>query len=235
MQLIILGMHRSGTSMQTRLLNLAGAYFGPEGANTGASEENPRGFWERRDVRALNDRVLHAAGCDWNRAVDFELARVPLEDRDHFKRAASRLVLDMDGHRPWVLKEPRLCLLLPMWREALECPVGIHVFRHPVEVASSLLRRDGMPIEVGLALWKLYVCSSIHASRGMPCITSFHRDFVTDPYTATCEMVNLLQQVGVSGLRLPSCDLSVGCSSGVVPEDWRCESATPPGAPDEPA
>lgn len=204
MQLIILGMHRSGTSMQTRLLNLAGAYFGPEGVNTGANDENPKGFWERRDVRALNDGLLHAAGCDWDRAVDFDPDRVPAEARDHFDRAAARLVLDMDGHRPWVLKEPRLCLLLSMWQRHLECPVGVHVFRHPVEVASSLLRRNGMPIEVGLALWKLYVCASIRGSGAMPCVTSFHQDFVADPVAAMGEMIELLQQAGVSGLRLPS-------------------------------
>lgn len=52
MQLVILGMHRSGTSGVTRLLNMAGAYFGPPGIATDANEENPKGFWERRDVRA---------------------------------------------------------------------------------------------------------------------------------------------------------------------------------------
>jgi len=64
MQLIILGMHRSGTSMQTRLLNLAGAYFGPEGSSTGANDENPKGFWERVEARRLNDAVLFSTGHD---------------------------------------------------------------------------------------------------------------------------------------------------------------------------
>ena len=47
-QLIVLGMHRSGTSGITRLLNLAGAYFGPADIATEPNEENPKGFWERR-------------------------------------------------------------------------------------------------------------------------------------------------------------------------------------------
>ena len=46
MQLIVLGMHRSGTSVLARMLNLMGAYFGAEGASTGASKENPKGFWD---------------------------------------------------------------------------------------------------------------------------------------------------------------------------------------------
>ena len=32
MQIIVLGMHRSGTSLVTRLINMMGAYFGPEGS-----------------------------------------------------------------------------------------------------------------------------------------------------------------------------------------------------------
>ena len=55
MQLIVLGMHRSGTSSVTRLLNLAGAYFGAEGIATETNDENPKGFWERRDARAVCD------------------------------------------------------------------------------------------------------------------------------------------------------------------------------------
>ena len=58
MQLIILGMHRSGTSMVTRLVNMMGAYFGPEGVSLGANDENPKGFWERRDVLDLDEALL---------------------------------------------------------------------------------------------------------------------------------------------------------------------------------
>ena len=67
MQFVVLGMHRSGTSMMTRLLNLSGAYFGKDKESTGANLENPKGFWERRDVRNLNDYILHSLGCDWDR------------------------------------------------------------------------------------------------------------------------------------------------------------------------
>ena len=77
MQLIVLGMHRSGTSVLARLLNMMGAYFGSEGISTGANEENPKGFWERRDVRDINDFVLHSVDCDWDRVADFNLNALP--------------------------------------------------------------------------------------------------------------------------------------------------------------
>src|SRR3982751_6814815 len=110
MQLIVTGMHRSGTSVLARLLNLMGVYFGTEGKSTGANKENPKGFWERRDVRTLNDDLLFSIGCDWNRISTLDLSRVsPAMQRD-FDARAFRIVLDLDAHRPWLLKEPRLCL-----------------------------------------------------------------------------------------------------------------------------
>jgi hypothetical protein len=50
MQILVLGMHRSGTSMVARLLNMMGAYFAPEGVEMPAHPEKPKGFWERQDV-----------------------------------------------------------------------------------------------------------------------------------------------------------------------------------------
>jgi hypothetical protein len=73
MQLIVLGMHRTGTSVIARLLNMIGVYFGPEGMNTGANLENPKGFWERKDIRNANDKLLHTNNLDWNRIARFDI------------------------------------------------------------------------------------------------------------------------------------------------------------------
>src|SRR5215831_19465233 len=151
MQLLVLGMHRSGTSSVTRLLNLAGAYFGPEGIATDPNAENPKGFWERRDVRAVCDGLLHGGGYDWWRIADFAAENIPEEVRAERLEEFRRIVFQLDAHRPWVMKEPRLCLLLPILRPALEAPVIVHVTREPLEIARSLEGRNGLPVEVGLA------------------------------------------------------------------------------------
>lgn len=122
MQVIVLGMHRSGTSVLARILNLMGLYLGPEGMSTGANPENPKGFWERRDVRFLNDAVLHSVGCDWDRVSCLDLAAVPPEMGEAFDEVAKRTLLEMDAHRPWFIKEPRLCLLLPCGGSTWKCP-----------------------------------------------------------------------------------------------------------------
>src|SRR5215218_8280824 len=142
MQPIVLGMHRSGTSSVTRLLNLAGAYFGAEGVATEANDENPKGFWERRDVRNVCDGLLLGGGFDWWRVADFTPDGIPDDVRDEQLDAFRRIILQLDAHRPWVVKEPRLCLLLPVLRPSLEAPVLIHVTREPLEVAGSLEARN---------------------------------------------------------------------------------------------
>lgn len=204
MQLIVLGMHRSGTSVLARALNLMGAYFGPEGISTGANAENPKGFWERRDVRALNDAVLRGVGCDWNRVLRFDLRTLPPELLADFDKRAARLVLEMDAHRPWLIKEPRLCLLLPLWRKWLEAPVCIHIFRHPAEVASSLRVRNSMPMDAGLLLWERYVREALAGAEGLPAVAVSHRDLMEAPADAVARLYQDLGRLGVPGLRMPA-------------------------------
>lgn len=174
MQIIVLGMHRSGTSAVARLLNLMGAYFGGENISTGASAENEKGFWERLDVRSLNDSMLHNANCDWDRIAELDLKAIPEDFQNAYHRSARDIVLNLDAHRPWFIKEPRLCILLPLWRPALELPFCVHVFRHPLEVAHSLKARNGIPIRVGLALWEAYNAKAIESSSDVPrCFVSY--------------------------------------------------------------
>lgn len=204
MQLIVLGMHRSGTSVLARMLSLMGVYFGPEGASTGANAENPKGFWERRDVRNLNDLLLQSAGCDWNRPLNFTAAAVPKDVIDQFYRDGGRIVLDMDAHRPWFLKEPRLCLLMPIWRRLLEVPVCIHVLRNPVEVASSLRTRNKISMEVGLAMWEVYVRSAAAHTVDLPSVFVSHRRMMDSPAEELASLRAQLEKVGVHLPRQPS-------------------------------
>jgi hypothetical protein len=203
-QLIVLGMHRSGTSVLARTLNLMGAYFGTEGSGTGANAENPKGFWERRDVRMVNDAVLHAVGADWNRVARFDMDTLPVNVVEEFIGRASSLVLELDAHRPWFIKEPRLCLLLPLWRRVLESPIAIHIHRHPVEVAASLFTRNAIPLPAGLALWETYVRAAAQAADGLPAVRVSHRRLMTRPMQEIERLYQQLTASGVQGLRMPS-------------------------------
>jgi hypothetical protein len=81
-----------------------------------------------------------------------------------------------------VWKDPRLCLLLPYWRQELGGPqAALFVWRTPEAVARSLSRRDGMPIPDGLALWERYNRRALAGLRGMPVSVVEYDAVVTDP------------------------------------------------------
>jgi len=203
MQILILGMHRSGTSAITRLINLMGAYFGPEGSDSGVTEANPKGYWERFDIYTLNDALLKAKGCSWHdlKAWTFEKTA---DTPGAIAKRMQKIVLGMDAFRPWVLKDPRLCLLLPAWRPFLEVPVAVIVHRNPLEIASSLEKRDGFPLAYGLALWEYYAVGLLNATRGIPRIYLRHADMLQRP-VKTCEALHKwLKDQGVRRLEMPS-------------------------------
>jgi len=203
MQIVVLGMHRSGTSMVTGLIHRMGAYFGSEDSATGASAENAKGFWERRDVRDLNDALLWSAGCDWHEVSRFRPGAVPARARRRFDAAARRLIGGLDAHRPWVIKEPRLCLLFPLWRPLLEAPACVLVYRCPLAVARSLAKRNGFPLPFGIALWERYVRDALSASAGLPRLLVGYEEVLADPVTACRRLRRRLAGLGVEGLRDP--------------------------------
>lgn len=203
MQIVVLGMHRSGTSAIARVLNLAGAYFGAEGTSTPANEENRKGFWEREDVRALNDAVLHSTRHDWDVVADFDLAAIPRQELGTLRSRASEIVARLEAHRPWFVKEPRLCLLLPLWRPLLEFPVCVHIFRNPLEVARSLKARNNIPIAAGLALWEAYNVAALANADGLPRVFVSYQDLMHSPAEATASLCSHLSEYGGYPMRVP--------------------------------
>ena len=197
-------MHRSGTSALARVLNLAGVYFGVEGVATPANAENSKGFWEREDVRALNDAILHSTRCDWDAVANFDISAVPRQDRATVERGVREVVAKLDAHRPWFIKEPRLCLTLPLWRQPLEFPVCVHIYRNPLEVARSLRARNDMPLAAGLALWEAYNVAALAAADGLPRLFVAYHDLMQRPVEVAETLCGRLRDYGGYPLRQPS-------------------------------
>ncbi len=202
MQLIVMGMHRAGTSVLARLLNMMGAYYGPEGIHFGASAENAKGFWERKDVLELHQDVFQSQGIDWDKPAVFDLA--PLLENTAHAQSIKNLLLELEAHRPWMLKDPRMCLLFPLWKPVLEMPVCIHINRPPIQVAQSLNQRSGMPLHVGVALWEFYNIHAFKASSDVPRVLIQHQALMTEPTRVITELHQQLTDLNVQGLRLPS-------------------------------
>ena len=183
---------------------MMGVYFGAENVSTSANEENEKGLWERRDVRILNDSILHTASCDWDFVSDFSPDAISEDSLKIYRSAVSDIVLNLDAHRPWFVKEPRLCLLFPIWRPVLELPICIHVYRNPLEVACSLKKRNDISIPTGLALWEMYNVRALQYSSDIPRLLVSYRKLMEAPQEVVRMIRNRLFDYGGYDLRTPS-------------------------------
>jgi hypothetical protein len=198
--LILLGMHRSGTSVVTGLLGLCGAWVGDQKELTGAGKENPKGFFERRDIRNICDSLLFSAGADWWRVADFQASMVPDETLAELGPEFGHIVNGLKAHGPCVIKEPRLCLLFPILHEFVEFPVIVHTLRNPVEIAKSLRTRNNFAISQGLALWEFYIRRALAASSAFPRVYISYEKLGSDPAAETRGLLEKLQAQNVTGL-----------------------------------
>ena len=136
MIVIILGMHRSGTSLVAHLLHQMGVSMGEEFLE--ADEYNPTGYWEDTEFLAVNKAILAAAGGDWCHppsVEDVESVRHDLESEmvDLIKCRA-------EANERWGWKDPRACLTAPLWNRYLEDPRYIVCRRRDGDIRTSLER-----------------------------------------------------------------------------------------------
>lgn len=177
--LVVLGMHRSGTSSVAGALTLLGA--APPTTLMAPAADNPRGFWESSVVMALNDALLAEAGTTWSdwRKVEPPLSSGPVRDR-----IMATLASEFGDARTIVLKDPRLCRLFPPWRSALldagYRPLIVTPLRPPSEVAASLQARNPLSRDHALRLWLRHVLEAEVASRGLPRHFMLWSSFMTD-------------------------------------------------------
>lgn len=174
---IVLGMHRSGTSALARVLNLLGCDL-PKNLMA-ANPTNEAGHWEPQLIAALNDRILESGGSSWDDWLRFNPRWLDSPKAEEFCEEAVELTRsEFGGSRLFVLKDPRICRLLPFWQRVLQRldaqPLVIMPLRNPLEVAESLERRNGFDPAMGHLLWLRNVLDAEAASRGLPRVfTSF--------------------------------------------------------------
>ena len=151
----IVGMHRSGTSMVAKLLHRAGLNLGAAEDLMPPAEENPEGFFEHLAFVRLNEEVLNAAGAGWDCPPPADTVWDD-ERFQAFRDRARLLAVTMASDGPWGWKDPRTTLTLPFWRSALGPLKAVVVVRNPLEVITSLHRRNGFSIALSLTLWRIY-------------------------------------------------------------------------------
>lgn len=168
--LVVLGMHRSGTSAITRTLGLAGATM-PQHL-VPANPGNQLGHWESEPLCAFNDRLLARAGLHWiswhPRYLDW---RAQPDYADLITEAAGLLIEEFGPSGTFAFKDPRMCRLFPFWRDVFThldiTPVVVLALRHPFHVGQSLDRRNRILPGFGMLAWLRFMLDAENASRGL--------------------------------------------------------------------
>jgi hypothetical protein len=155
---VILGMHRSGTSLLANFMHAIGVNLGQD--LIPADEWNAAGYWESPKVYEAQDKILKELNRNWHNP--------PLSLPVNWWRKSSIQELKSEllefvrsecdrTDKIFGFKDPRTAILLPLWQEIfhelqLE-PHYILAVRHPGSVAASLSRRNGLSCSHSQALW----------------------------------------------------------------------------------
>ena len=199
---LVLGMHRSGTSALARGLQMLGVYLGNDFISP--KPDNPTGYWEDRNIFEINERLLAVFGLKWEEVGLIDDARWDEPGVEAVRtEAIAYLKSQFVNHPLWGFKDPRTIRLLPFWRSALrslevdEC--YLLVIRNPRSVADSLIRRHGMGAVTAHLLWLVYVVPNLSKIANRPFIVADYDLVMADPEQQ-------LERIA-QGLRIPLTDI----------------------------
>lgn len=188
----VVGMHRSGTSLLTRILNLLGINLGPaEQIMAPDDRANPTGYWENERIVGLNDRLLSQLGGTWDNPPALPSSWETDPALDPLRDDARSIVAEIGaGGAIAAFKDPRTSLVLPFWKTVVPIAGTILMVRHPFQVAASLGVRDGMHPEDAARLWTRYTIDgwSHHSER---IVVNFEAA-LEDPVLCALHLANFL-------------------------------------------
>jgi ATP-binding cassette subfamily B protein len=207
----IAGMHRSGTSMVARTLNLVGVYLGEHSDLLRPTPENPDGYWEHRGFLALNEQLLDELGGGWDcppTPPEEWLADDPII---RLGREGQALIERFPAEVAWAWKDPRNSITLPFWRQLIPELRVVVCLRNPLEVALSLRRRGSFSQRLSLALWKTYNQRILESTEPEARLITRYESFLSEPADELRRILEFL------ALEVPDSTIESACAA-VKPE-----------------
>lgn len=181
--ILVLGMHRSGTSAAAGALARRGVRLGDD--LVPAAPDNPFGYFEHAAVVSIHERLLDALDRSWDDVRQLPDGWVDGKAAAEAAENLAAVLEGLDGAGPWALKDPRVSRLLPLWsasaalrQREVACLLMV---RDPDEVAGSLAARDAMPPLQAHVLWLRYVFEAVRASEGVRRTVVAYSDLLLDP------------------------------------------------------
>jgi hypothetical protein len=182
---LVLGMHRSGTSLCSQILSLLGVDMTEE---IGIGAGNEAGHWERLPIVEFHDRILGM----FNRGYYGPLHDLPLPPGwwaqpqiTEIRREIAAYVKERLGDAPFGFKDPRTLRLLPLWHHILDdvklAPKLVLCLRNPAQVARSLNARDGLDLRAGEYRWLVYMTDFFRHVGDVEFCTIEYEQWFSDP------------------------------------------------------
>lgn len=178
--LLVIGMHRSGTSALTGVLSMLDVYLGSE--LMPETEANKRGYFENSTLYPINDRLLDHMDSSWDDIFFDEQKISNVQDVYALKTEIKK---EFGHSNLFAIKDPRIAFLFPIYKHVLE-ELGINIkviipFRNPMEVANSLNRRNNFSYEKGILLWVRHFLFAEKFSREHERVFIGFNNLISDP------------------------------------------------------
>lgn len=194
---VVLGMHRSGTSAIARGLEVLSVDLG-NNLMPGIEGENDKGFFEDLDIQKFNERLLAKSGSSWHslsvlHTGDFEKHAFEAERFE----AADLIERKLADFGTFGFKDPRTALLLPFW-QCIFNDLGISAsyllaVRNPLEVAESLRRRGQTDRMHAVLLWLKYNWAAITHTGSYPRVCVSYARFLDDRFGQLARIATALE------------------------------------------
>ena len=168
--ILVLGMHRSGTSALTGLLSLLDVHLGSELMK--ANFANEKGYFENEYIVNFNDKILKKLNSSWDDIFfDYDLKKDLITQSD-IEELKNIMLQEFSSNTLFAIKDPRICYLFPLYEEVLKgLQIEIKIllpYRNPIEVSQSLEKRDNFSLEKSIALWLNHFLEAELRSREYP-------------------------------------------------------------------
>lgn len=210
--IVLLGMHRSGTSATAGLI--AQLDYFPGYQLFSGNESNQKGYFEDKNIVAHNNILFRELSLiDW-RDVGYVKQIESSSTRFQLIEKAKKVFLNEYGDKKnKIFKDPRTCRTLPFWLEVFneikEDALCVFTLRDPVDVIASLSRRDAMHPNHSALLYAVYLIDAERYSRGRVRALVRYEDLLNKTYDVLGELDSRL---GTAFLAADSKILSNACA-----------------------
>lgn len=192
--IVVIGMHRTGTSLITRGLQVMGVNLG-DNLLPAMADVNAKGFWEDADINAFNIEMLHAINSEWDFLTPITDNNIQqLQQQGFFLKAVELLRSKVAQASIFGLKDPRIAKLLPFWDQVFaHCNYDVSyilTIRHPLSVVKSLQKRDGFVAEKAYLLWFTHVVTALTFSNKKNVSLTDYDFFMQNPASELHRLAN---------------------------------------------